>query len=157
MVSTAAMTAMPIMAPVSNDRRRSTGTGRVWALVNADLLWATAHVGCWAGSVAAAAAAGLQVRADQPFGEQTGGHRVDRLVQDVDHPTSPRRPGAGRRRRGRPATAAHHHGGPHCSRPRLSCRPASPSSLLRMRLLRMRLPGWDCPDGIAPDEPYYPA
>src|SRR4051794_31576372 len=101
MVSTAAMTAMPIMAPVSNDRRRSTGTGRVWALVNADLLWATAHVGCWAGSVAAAAAAGLQVRADQPFGEQTGGHRVDRLVQDVDHPTSPRGPGARRRRRGR--------------------------------------------------------
>src|SRR3954451_18988064 len=84
MVSTAAMTAMPTMAPVSNDRRRSTGTGRIWALVNADLLWATAHVGCWAGSVAAAAAAGLQVRADQPFGERTGGHRVDRLVQDVD-------------------------------------------------------------------------
>jgi uncharacterized HhH-GPD family protein len=31
------MTAVPSMVPVSNDRRRSTAAGRVWALVNADL------------------------------------------------------------------------------------------------------------------------
>src|SRR5687767_6349530 len=37
MVSTAAMTAMPSMVPVINDRRRSTAAGWVWALVNADL------------------------------------------------------------------------------------------------------------------------